>query len=230
MIFDAAYDSEVETKLAAAEAVLKPEIERRLHPSPDRIRDIAADWAIKHWWTDRECAALLMGADPDVNQCLTSPGLSSLVAAEDRQKFRRVLDYVQRRFGDRVSPADAIRWAGSISIGSMRNGLEMRAALEQALPNREVSKASVIKKCEREQSKVRQGDITKKGASAAIVLSELARQKGFSSDKKNVVVGMIKRGLEKSGINMDEQTIRDRLIEAEKYTATKISESGTEKQ
>jgi hypothetical protein len=142
------------------------------------------------------------------------------MAEEDREKFRRVLDLVQRRFDDRAEPAAALRWAGSIAL--MQECAEMRTALERALPSREGPKASVVKKCEREPLSVRQADITKTDLTRSRLLIAAAQAKGFTEEKKNGAVRFFKNALDLTGIKMDEQTIRDALVNAENHAATNM--------
>src|SRR5260370_42023458 len=61
MLLDDDYDARIE----GWKAKVKSEIEPLIRPSLDRLQEITKYWAIKHWWTAEECAALFVGADPD---------------------------------------------------------------------------------------------------------------------------------------------------------------------
>jgi hypothetical protein len=212
MILDRNYDDLIEKYRANAEQIVKSEIELRLHPSSERLKSIADEWTIKDWWTAQECAILLMGVDPGSGNFFTDPDFPVyLVENRDRQKFVRILDLIHRRFGDRVNPAEACQWAAS-------KGMKQEY-LERALVG---PGADAHTNFRPQQSKVRQEDTTKLDITRSQLLSAVAASRGFRIDKPNKAVGLFKKDLEKIGRgNMDDQTIRDCLIDANMHAGTK---------
>jgi hypothetical protein len=170
---------------------------------------------MKHWWTAEECAALFVGADPHFAQNLVDPHFPvNLVPEIDREKFGRVLDLINRRFGARVNPAEASQWAASIGM--------KQECLEQALTARGAPEARVAKHRSQGSSKVRQEDITKLDITRSQIISAVAKNRGFREDKHNDAVQRFKKDLEKIGRgNMDEKTVRDCIIDATKHAQTK---------
>jgi hypothetical protein len=211
MILDRNSGDLLEKAKADAEAIVRSHVEMQLHPSVERFRSIADEWALKHWWTAQECAILFMGADPHKADVFTDPDFPIYLAASDREKFDRILDLIHRRFGDRVNPAEACRWAASIGM--------KQECLQQALAGRE-AEPHVANKRAQQPSKPRQEDTTKLDITRSKLISATAKSRKFSEGGRSSAVALFKKDLEKIGDDMNEQTIRDCLIGAEKHART----------
>jgi hypothetical protein len=214
MILDREYDDFLERQKDDAERILRSHLEPQLHPSPERLRIIADEWALKHWWTAQECAALLMGADP-VSSFFAENFPIYVAEKSDREKFARLLDLVQRRFGDRVNPGEACRWAAS-------KGMKQKY-LEQALAGRGADE-HVANDRPQQSSKPRQEDTTKRDITRSRLIRAVAMTRGFQEGKHNNAVGIFKNDLEKIGQGkMNEKTIRECIVDASKHAQTNKS-------
>jgi hypothetical protein len=207
-----AYFAKIKTQ---AEQVLQAHLERGLHPSQDRLREIAEHWAMMHWWTAEECASLLMGADPDMLAQIGPDFLIYLVQEAEQKRFFRLLDLVRRRFGDRVTPIEAQHWAASKGI--------KQEYLQQALASTGGLEPRDIRKPAQTRPKPRREDITKLDITRSKMIAGTAIKRKFDETKHDGAVGQFRTDLEDAGLPMDNGTIKDAISLAMKHSQTRIS-------
>jgi hypothetical protein len=158
-----------------------------------------------------------LGADPDFANFLSDSNstIHYLVTPEDRKKFNLRLDLIRRRFGERVDPAEAYRWAVS-------NGMT-HEPLKQALGRRAVLEPAIAKRPSRVASDQRQEDVTKPDISRSKLIAAVAASRKFRADAHNDAVGKFRTELSLAGHDLDNKTIRDVLIFATKHSETRKS-------
>lgn len=215
MIMSQAYDEEIEYQKTQAMQLARSLVEKIMRPSLDRRNAIAVRWANKNWWTSLECASLFLGVDPDTDNLFTDADSRNHVLSKGEiEEFDRLVDLLQRRFGDRVNPRDACKWAATIGM--------KQDCFEQAWADGEAKERNFRNEVQK-TSRVRKEDITKHDLTRSKLLYAMAVKRGFSENGRSSAVGRFKNELDQIGLQVTAETIHDCLTDATQHYSSKKS-------
>ena len=103
-------DVDGEAKRKALTAIMEA-----VFPPEDSLKIIYTQWMLRDYWTAKECAALIMGANP----ALLVENCDSL-SQQQREQFDFFVDVIRRKFPTEVNPTQLRQFART---APMENGL-----------------------------------------------------------------------------------------------------------
>ncbi len=180
---------EEEVRLLASAAL--ETIQRHLRPDAALARELYDDWSKKEYWTAIEAAALCIGINPLLD-------LIQYMAPDDAGKFHKLLDLIQRKFGDRVSPSQLVDWART-------NDVVIESGVLEAIEKRS------------EPAPSRPQDLAKRETTADKMIVAMAVAKyGYKQRSDNAVAQSIAQDFQDldSGMSLSKNTIITRLNSA----------------
>jgi hypothetical protein len=172
-----------------AEAALQTVLQRGLHPRDDQLKEIYDFWSKKYRWTVEEAAALIIEANPNIFEAY------EFFPPEDRERFDVAVDLLRRRFPSEVSPAELREYAPTIGI--------VNSWLWAAIDFYQSTKKKTVRKSAE----------TMKDKTRGKIIFGYGLNSGYRSAGNNHASATMKHTLDKVGISIDEDTIRNILKE-----------------